>query len=201
LEAGVYTVQIIDENMCTSRSNVVIAESQKLNILDIANIKAACGENNGAISVDIEGGAEPIQISLNDGIPQLSFSFYDLTPGTYEIHIMDDAGCKNDTSLTVLEEICPIYIPNAFSPNGDGINDQFRIYPHPEFKGEFLNLKIFDRWGSMIFEANDFASDGISWDGLYKGQKLNPAVFVYVIEIMHSSGMIEIRDGDITLLR
>lgn len=92
---------------------------------------------------------------------------------------------------------CDIYIPNVFSPNQDGLNDNFSIYLNENCQVENFKIRIFSRWGSEVFysEMVDF-----KWDGTFKDQLLNPGVFVWRIEFTDSSGGIKRLAGDVTLM-
>lgn len=96
-----------------------------------------------------------------------------------------------------------LYIPNAFSPNNDGRNDVFRVYPNEATSATINRLLIFSRWGDLIFEQYDLdAASGDSWwDGTYKGESLPPDVFTYFIEVTFVNGNSTLYEGDITLVR
>lgn len=93
------------------------------------------------------------------------------------------------------------HVPNAFSPNGDGINDEFVIFFESDFdfSGE---LYVFDRWGNMLFKAeNDKALHSISWDGYFKGKPLNSSVVVWVYRYFSAKdGKTRTISGDVTIL-
>ncbi|UKN03324.1 gliding motility-associated C-terminal domain-containing protein [Paracrocinitomix mangrovi] len=117
----------------------------------------------------------------------------------YEVTILGD-GCEQKTQvlITVLEFICGdiyIFIPSAFTPNGDGENDKVFV------RGQYLeevNLKIFDRWGELVFETND---QSIGWDGTFKGKPLDPDVYVYHLTAVCYDGQESLIKGNISLLR
>ncbi|MEZ4924559.1 MAG: gliding motility-associated C-terminal domain-containing protein [Crocinitomicaceae bacterium] len=88
-----------------------------------------------------------------------------------------------------------IYVPNAFSPNGDGENDKVFVRGQNLEKIEF---KIFDRWGEKVFESNDQA---VGWDGTFKGELLDPDVYVYHLTAVCVDGQETLIKGNITLLR
>ena len=122
---------------------------------------------------------------------------------TYSVSITNHAGCMNDDSLTLfLEYGYKVYIPNIFSPNGDGINDLFMISGGPEIK-EISTLAIYDRWGNEVYLANDFQPNdaAIAWDGKLDGDYLNPGVYAYRAIIIFKDGNSVVRYGDITLIR
>jgi gliding motility-associated-like protein len=90
-------------------------------------------------------------------------------------------------------------VPNAFSPNGDGVNDAFRVFGEDILS---LDLRIYDRWGTLLFQTND-PSQG--WDGRYKGEALNSGVFLWkaAIEGYRRNGkkFTEVLSGDVTLVK
>ncbi|MFL5764615.1 MAG: gliding motility-associated C-terminal domain-containing protein [Bacteroidia bacterium] len=116
--------------------------------------------------------------------------------GTYYLTVTDANGCSSTDEITVIiSEECSAFFPNAFSPNGDGVNDVFRI------KGDNITsvrMMIFDRWGEKVFETNDKNS---GWDGKYKGDIAEPQVFVYKIFISFANGEEHKYTGPLTLIK
>ena len=105
-------------------------------------------------------------------------------------------GCADTVvkSVTVLEEFC-IYIPNSFTPDGNGKNDVFM----PKGAGiKLYNLMIFDRWGKMLFQSTD-GQDG--WDGTFEGVKCKTDIYVWKMSIRSTDGQLKQRIGHLTLLR
>ena len=95
--------------------------------------------------------------------------------------------------------ICNAFIPNAFSPNNDGVNDQFQIYL--TYKPSFFHLQLYDRTGEKIFESNDPEA---RWDGTFRNKPMNPETFVYVLDFEYEYlGNTESKTlkGDVMLLR
>ncbi|MBL0133365.1 MAG: gliding motility-associated C-terminal domain-containing protein [Chitinophagaceae bacterium] len=93
-------------------------------------------------------------------------------------------------------DITQLDIPNAFSPNGDGINDLFHIRVTGYFKLD--GYKLFNRWGQLIFETKDITRD---WDGRYNGNPLPVGSYYWVIEGIDVKGEKLRRTGSVTLLR
>ncbi len=114
----------------------------------------------------------------------------------YTLTITYNNNCMASTSARIQIVSEPdAYVPNSFSPNGDGNNDKWMIYG---YNIKTVDLKIFNRWGEKVFETrNPF--DG--WDGTYKGTLQNPAVFVYEAEITFLDDKKASRVGSISLLR
>ena len=115
----------------------------------------------------------------------------------YFLTVIDTNGCSNQdyVTITVVEPELELFIPNVFSPNGDGHNDLFVV----EGSGlnEF-NIKVFDRWGQLIFESED---QNISWDGLHNGKQLNTAVFAYTLTFTDNLGDQQVMSGNVTLIK
>jgi len=95
-----------------------------------------------------------------------------------------------------------VYIPNAFSPNGDGINDFFTVFADKGVEQIDL-LRIFDRWGNLIYESHALAPnrEHLGWDGRFRGKPMQPGVFVYVAEVRFLNGERAVYAGDVTLIR
>lgn len=121
----------------------------------------------------------------------------------YRAVIRDTNGCEAKSTVRVFVEATQrLFIPNAFSPDGDGINDVFMLFAGPEVV-RIRYLRLFDRWGEQLFVRSDFLPNDAAygWDGTFQGVALNPAVFVYVAEVEYLDGRKEIVKGDVLLVR
>ncbi len=118
------------------------------------------------------------------------------------LEAIDSLGCigQEQFQLRIRKDV--IDAPSAFSPNGDGTNDFFTGYFAGE-RGTIKKMLIFNRWGEQIFTQVNFPGnlDGVGWDGTQNGEKLNPGVFVYLIEYEAIGGRTGILKGDVTLTR
>ncbi len=130
-----------------------------------------------------------------------------LSAGMYALTIQDAEDCMFIDSVlveapSVLTPECinnTVYIPNVFSPNGDGVNDFFEIFLAEETTvRQVLKVKIIDRWGNLVYFSEDVLP---KWDGNHKGQPLNPAVFLYEIQIELNDGKTELLQGSLNLVR
>lgn len=121
----------------------------------------------------------------------------------YTLTVTDQNGCdaSDEMLLTVLLNRV-IFIPNAFSPNGDGINDVFLVFAGGNV-ARVRSFQLFDRWGEKIFEDFNFPPNDPEhgWDGFFKGKILDPAVFVYKAEVEYVDGAVEVFQGDVALVR
>ncbi len=125
-----------------------------------------------------------------------------LSDTTLLLTVTDSLGCKATDSLRVRVNFRPrADLPNAFSPNGDSKNDVF--YVIGKCAGEVRVLRVFDRWGELVFEkSNTPPNDPLyGWDGKFKGEDANSDVYVYfAIVKMPDGSEVELK-GDLTLLR
>jgi gliding motility-associated-like protein len=122
---------------------------------------------------------------------------------TYLVTIIDDSGCTATDQVEVLVFLNrPVYVPNSFTPNGDGLNDRLTVFGGPSAQS-VRKIQIYDRWGELVFEGKNLSlnDEALGWDGRHNGQLLNPGVFVYVAEIEFIDNSILEFEGDFTLLR
>ncbi|MCI5083358.1 MAG: gliding motility-associated C-terminal domain-containing protein, partial [Saprospiraceae bacterium] len=121
----------------------------------------------------------------------------------YQLTLTDANGCSVTDEITVfVNTTLDVYIPNAFSPNDDGFNDEFYIFADDQVE-LVESFQIFDRWGNQIFFEGPFAPNDPNhgWDGTKNGQAMSPAVFVYFAKIRLVSGTTTLLKGEVTLLR
>ena len=121
--------------------------------------------------------------------------------GVYPMYlaVSNASGCSDTAWLDIIvNDYHTFFVPNAFTPNGNGTNDEFG----PEFTNilsEGYDFFIFDRWGNMVFETTDIS---ICWDGVYNGKKMNSAVFAYyLVATLNTGGDPVILKGNISLVR
>jgi len=121
----------------------------------------------------------------------------------YNFTVIDENGCVATDELRVnVRKDRLIYIPNAFSPDGNEDNELFMIYGG-EGVDVIQTFQIFNRWGEIVFSRNGFQPDDPlnGWNGRFRGELLNPGVFVYYAKIRFADGHIEQYQGDVTLMR
>ncbi len=124
--------------------------------------------------------------------------------GNYTVTYATNGNCPADVDfeLEIRSDICPrvLYVPNVFTPNGDGVNDLFFAYTEGL---KTFKMIVCDRWGEKVFETTNVYE---GWDGTYKGVLMPPGVFVYYIDAtfigdIKPLGYIESAKGSVTLLR
>ncbi|MBR9920358.1 MAG: T9SS type B sorting domain-containing protein [Bacteroidetes bacterium] len=119
---------------------------------------------------------------------------------TYLLTVTTIDGCTATDSIFIqVEPNLQLYIPNAFSPNNDGVNDHFQVYPGPGVLQISL-FQIFDRWGALVYDqANDPQKNG--WDGNFRGKKMAPGVYTIQLRVEYLNGQSEILGRSLTLIR
>lgn len=121
--------------------------------------------------------------------------------GTYRLEVSRD-GCTNQDSfvLSVIDcTICNYYIPNAFSPNADGVNDYFQIYSNCELMEE--RLRIYNRWGAVVYDQE---GQDVKWNGRFNEELVQSGVYVFMFEFAFVDGQDNAKKmitGDLTVLR
>ncbi len=117
----------------------------------------------------------------------------------YTVVAVDENGCRDTVVIPILVNGPVIFIPNVFTPNGDNANNYFEIFGNKEAI-RFLEVKVFNRWGEKVYESNDI---NFKWDGTYKNQSLNPAVFVYTLKVVfaNSEQPEKLYKGSVTLMK
>ncbi len=203
LTAGTYTVTIQDSLNCGDSQEVVVESSTPLAIETITSLPATCGAANGRILYELSGGTGQIFVLINTDTVQVSPSFEGLAQGEYTLTFMDETGCALSSKTSVSEAKCPIYIPNVFSPNDDGINDFFQVVAETSLNPIVNKYIIFNRWGGQVYEAYDFflqASDQW-WDGTVGNQTVGIGTYLYWIEVEFEKGGKQVFQGELSVLR
>ncbi len=142
------------------------------------------------------------QIVWNDGIegPQRSFP----ASGTYRFTMNTNCGSVTSNWIDVLVDDCKlnVYVPNVFTPNGDGNNDVFAAYFSDNLEVLGWRFSIFNRWGQLVFQSRSIGYSG--WDGTIKGTLANQGVYLWRLEYEYLKGeekILETKAGDVLLLR
>ena len=182
----------------------------------------------GQIIIDI---ASPIVVELGDSTTQLLPNItpsdnynYLWTPGLYlssdtirnpfvfpeesleyTLTIVNENGCSaTETVFVELDANRNVFIPNIFSPNGDGRNDEFRIFACLGVD-QITSARLFDRWGGLLVEQTLLDPACLNgtplWDGTKGADTLPPGVYVYMIEVEFLDGVVLTYRGDVTLIR
>lgn len=192
VHAGNYTLLITDANQCQSNNNFQIG----LIPGPTASFYASPGfvtstDNPTFLFFDQSAGGVTLWLwDFGDGSnsaennPEHSYP----TPGSFNVTltVTDPQGCTDAiTHVVTVREIHTMFIPSAFSPNGDGLNEVFM----PKARNidiEQFEMRIFDRWGKVLFTTKDINH---SWDGKYNNEVLKPGIYSYFIKYTDNEGI------------
>lgn len=208
LVAGDYSVTVRDNRNCETATEVVsVAEPAEFSITaevdrDIANlgfpVNLSASASAGNVGVNYVWSTPDAVICNN--CPSVET----VPPGstTFTVVGINADNCTATASVSVLVSLDrPVYIPNAFSPNGDGNNDTFFI-PFSPSMSRIDRLQIYDRAGSLVFEATDIErgeAESRAWDGRFNGSNLRYGVFVIAADISFVDGQTLEFHSDLTL--
>jgi gliding motility-associated-like protein len=206
LPAGTYTLSIEDVNGCTFETEVSIPEPDQITVDLGLDINIRLGD-----STELEALVNIPDYAYLRWSPEELFECPDCpvqvvkpeTTTTYSVEVRDSNNCKAVDYITVsIAKPRSVYVPTAFSPDGDGINDEFMIYAGDNV-ASIRSFMIFDRWGNLVHSKENFPPNdpNFGWDGNFEGKPMNPAVFVYLIEVEFTDGWTEKIAGDLTLIR
>jgi len=134
----------------------------------------------------------------HDGSSQSVFTV--IKEGVHSVTVEDEIGCLGVDEVLLIQQ-CPteIYIPNAFSPNGDGINDEFQVLGHDIIS---MKMMVYDRWGNLVFKGNHQDS---YWNGKLNNKEASSGTYIWILHLegYRSDGSVyqELQKGSINLIR
>ena len=207
LIAGNYTVFGRDENGCIFEHEAFLDEPESLGIEGSSDATIAQGDT---VTLSVMGSGGTLDYiytwTPSDNLNCSDCSEVIASPEeniSYIIAINDVNGCEAlDTIFVSVSNDKSIFIPNAFSPNGDNFNDRFTVFGSLNVaKVDFL--RVYDKWGELVFSNSDFSpnDESLGWDGTHRGERLVSQVLVYVTQVTFTDGSTQTFSGDVSMLR
>jgi len=198
--AGDFELTVTDANSCTVTSNFTINEPIGITISAGADDSVRIGESiilnptfSDANFVNTVIWSPPVGLNCIACVNPVARP---LTTTIYTLSVDDVNGCDYTDAVEIIVFSNPLVnIPNAFTPNRDGVNDIFLI---TGWEIDKFQMFIFNRWGEKVFETNILST---GWDGSYSGKTLPPDVYVYRVDVTYLTGDKEIFKGSLTLLK
>lgn len=181
---------------CTYREEMVVAYQEPPQV-DLGQDTLICED----FSVMLSAGVQADSYLWQDG--STSSSIASNGPGLYSVEVTDGP-CITTDSLFVGTRPCvyfEVYVPNAFSPNGDGINDILRPMIPTQVQISSYSFKVYDRWGTEVFTSGNMEE---GWDGMLRSLPLPMGVYIYFVEFEYMDdrgGGSDLLTGDVMLMR
>lgn len=208
LKSGKYTLYIKDEKDCRFQKDFFIYDIPFVETALPPELRIDLGDS---AQLNLNILPDPAIIKSILWRPQDYLSCYNCTSPMaspprdteFEVTVVDTNGCLSTSRIIVRVDLPQVWVPNAFSPNGDQINDWVFVHGSDADVTRINIFQIFDRWGNSVFENKLFAPNDFraGWNGRYRDEKCLPGVYVYWAEVELSNGTKWIVKGDITLLR
>jgi len=206
--AGLHEFLITDSKSCETSSEIMIEEIESLEITPLELIELAV---NADYQLELEINRTDDEISFIEWTPMMGLSCYDCTRPqvtgsediNYTVRVTDLYGCMDSINVNLrFSRQIRYFIPNVISL-GTNTNNRFTIFSK---EGDILaiqSMRIYDRWGNLVFENIDFpaGSPEHGWDGYFEDSPSVPGVYFYVAELLLADGELELVAGDLTLIR
>ncbi|TVR80651.1 MAG: hypothetical protein EA409_07440 [Saprospirales bacterium] len=212
LNPGTFTVVIRDQLDCEYRESIVIEAPFEL-VVDLGPDHFVDPGEIVLIEADLNVDESSIISYVWDPNPDQSCSncpyqeFNARENLNLSLTVMDSIGCtaSDEVRIRVIGRN-DVYIPNAFSPNGDGVNDVFGVYNEPGILKTIREFMVFDRWGEKVFmrenlEGTVEPGNDNSWDGSFNGELVAPGVYFYRLVLEFVDGTDQVIHGEVTLVR
>ena len=198
LPMGNYSVEVVDENDCVLLLNFSIGEPPLLVIDDIVSTLVTCPQGtDGTLEAFVSGGTPPYTYNWGGSQDETALAT-GFAKGTYQLVVTDANGCTVEGVQTVEEATPKLFLPTAFSPNGDGDNDTFGPITTCAFN---FSMIVYNRWGNPIFST---ARQEAQWGGSFDGEPVPEGVYSYTAAwsiIVNDQLVSEERKGNIRLYR
>jgi gliding motility-associated-like protein len=193
-EAGTYTATI--SNQCGTEQASVNIFKNELPYVSLGKDTALCYD-----AIELSIGQNDFQ-SVLWSTQEIGNSITVEDEGIYFVSVTDNNNCSNTDTINVgINCKNEVWVPNAFTPNGDNMNDVFYVRGNPK-NVKIEKMIVFDRWGNKIFETGNILPDNkvFGWDGTYKGKKQQVEAYGYYVKVKYIDGSTQELKGNVTLL-
>ncbi len=213
LTAGTYDLKVRDVKGCVFSTTSILGQPLQVQVLVGTDTTLVLGDslllsptvNNAVGMTSFEWESALVDSFTCVSLPNCEEIL--VKPGftnTFRVKVTDENGCMGENEIRVtVEKPRGVYVPTGFTPNGDFENDLLLVHGKSMQVRKILTFKVFDRWGELIYEDHNFSVNDTSrgWDGNFRGQPCDPAVFVWLLEAEYVDGFIELLKGNVTLIR
>lgn len=205
LGLGIYEVEVVDTDGCATSVEIEMSGPLPLQLELGEDQTITLGDT---INLPVNINFQPSEVNW---LPVseiacdtcLNTNFWPSKSTYYELKAVDEAGCEITEGVWLnVDKRLSVFIPNAFSPNNDGINDYLTVYTHPSIS-TLQSIQIFDRWGSLVYDQKGVFSsvESSGWDGKVNGTFSPTGVYVCKVVVVYNDGREEVLTEEVILLR
>ena len=208
LPAGEYDLAIRDANDCRFITKITLDDpaapqldlggNQLIALGEVATVTAQTNVADPTLRWQIDGWP------FADSLQLLSFDSLFLDNALVEAQVFDANDCSTTArALIILDKESPLFVPTAFSPNEDGVNDRLTVFGNPAAVDRILDMQIYDRWGSQVYANAGFTVNEqfTGWDGFFRGQRAGTGIYVWTLRVRYIDGRTERTSGEVLLMR
>jgi gliding motility-associated-like protein len=209
VSAGTFEVQATDANGCQTSEFIGINAPVPVNVDLGEDLYIEQGDHatlNAIVSLPFDQVASLLWQNL-DTVECPGCLLQTIAPlftTTYAVTVTGTNGCTDSDEITVyVDRTRKVYVPSAFSPNNDGLNDQFMIFADLKSVKQVNSFMVFSRWGETVYQYFNFQPNdpAYGWNGEHRGEPMNPAVFVWFAEVEFKDGEVLLLEGEVNLVR
>jgi gliding motility-associated-like protein len=193
----------MDENGCHYDTSFTIQPYPRDAVtLSIDTVNPICTTlNSGSLTITVQGDQAPYWLSWASATYSSGSTIANLSRGDFVLPVINKDGCVVDSAHAHLdldiEPACEmVYIPNAFTPNGNGTNDLFRVIHSPYL--QITGFRVFNRYGGLLFAGNDRQT---GWDGTFHGEPQPAGTYVWEVSYIDLENMAKTAHGAVLLIR
>lgn len=207
LAGGNYNATVKDADGCTSDVSFEIASSAKFDLSTLPDVIVEFGQELNVLpQVNATGSVTYKWNAVNIGKLAcdtcLNMQIVPNQTGVVWFKVSDDQGCNQTAKFLVrIQNDQHVFVPTAFSPNQDGVNDCLSVFGKTGIV--VRDFYVFDQWGEMVYFNNlpEMNNETSGWDGTFRGKPMNTGVFVWMLNVTYIDGTKEVLSGETSLLR
>lgn len=198
-----HTISIQDKNTCSWDTSFTVLPYPKDPVtLSVDTVNPVCTSlNSGSLTIKVQGDQAPYWLSYNNTTYASGSTIYQLNNGNFSLPVINQDGCVVDTvhtqlGLDIKPECELIYLPNAFTPNGNGVNDLFRVMHSPYLTT--ISLRVYNRYGGLLFVSSGQTP---GWDGTFHGELQPAGTYVWEVDYADLEKVPKTTHGIVLLIR
>jgi gliding motility-associated-like protein len=206
--AGVRQVRVFDDKGCSYETTVTIQQPDQITIdlpelieIDLGDTIALDPFVNSSLAITTYNWSNGTSLSCSNCLMPNAFPS---NSTNYRFQVTDTNGCTATASIRIqVNKRRYVFIPDAFTPNGDGLNDIFAIYTGKGVE-EIQFLRVYNRWGSLMYQQDSIAPEDSAmtgWDGQFNGEPMDMGVYIYTASIRFLDGTVLLYRGEVMLIR